>query len=430
MNLPDLARARQVWLTPPRLVVGGLLASAVGAFAALMCVGFDTGKLLTVWVLLLQNAILFFYGVPAAVNDFVEEHRNNTWDMLRLTPLTAAEIVLGRLAASTSYAVFLAAALAPWALFAQTMPGAPGFTALAGLWAALALGFVAASATGIAAAGLAVRIQGGQVGSAGLAMGGLGFLASGYTQVLVVSKETVHLIVGPVPAALYFSAALGLWALWSSTAAVRLVGRLLSERQFPWALPAFLATLWGILAIWSPAGRGGEAWGALCITVPAVVALLSAFAEGEGEEDWRANYRLAERRRSREALVPGWAPAWLTVALLAGLTFAARPEADRIATMVVFFLARDLFLLGSLRASLKRNVEVAAMLVLGSLYILPVMYMGVTENIASLYWMVPMEAANAGFLANILPGALQALAAGGLFWGRVRMLRKDEKLLR
>ncbi|TBR18020.1 hypothetical protein EPO15_15675 [bacterium] len=429
MNLPDLRRARQVWLTPPRLVVGGVLATAVGACAALLCVGNDSGQLLTGWILTLQNMVLFFYGVPSAVNDFVEEHQNNTWDMLRLTPLTAAEMVLGRLLASTSYAVFLAAALAPWALFALPLPRAPGLLPLLAQWAAMGLGFAAASATGIAAAALAARIQAGRVGNAGLAMGGLGFIASGYTQVLAVSTGTVPLVVGPVPAFLYFAAALGLWTAWSASAAVRLVGRLLSEPQSRWALPGFLATLWAYLALWVPGGRTAEAWECLCITVPAVVTLLASFAEGEGPEEWRTGLRLAAKKRSWRPLVPGWAAPWLTVAGLAGLTLALRPELARIAALVAIFLARDLFVLGTLRVALRKNVEVAGMVVLGSLYILPVLTLASTSNIGALYWLVPMQSETAGFLANILPGALQALAAAGLFGWRVRTLGRSEKLL-
>jgi hypothetical protein len=294
----------------------------------------------------------------------------------------------------------------------------------------MALGFVAAASTGIAAAGLAARIQAGKVGNAGLAMGGLGFLAAGYTQVLAVSPESVRLVTGPVSGFLWCSLALGLWALWGMLGAVRMVGRLLSESQRPWALPAFQATLWGYLALWAPPSSSPEALGCLCITAPAVVGLLASFAEGEGPEDWRASLRNSERRRTWVALVPGWGPTWLTVALLALLTAAFRPEAARIAALASIFLARDLFLLGTLRAAVRRNVEVAAMVLLGSLYILPVMWMVATERAGSLYWLVPMEAAKVGFLANVLPGALQALAAAALLGWRVRTLGRSEKLLR
>lgn len=430
MNLPDLARARQVWLTNPRLVVGGTLATAVAALLALASIGSDSGRTLTLWILLLQNIVLFFYGVPAAVNDFVEEHRNNTWDMLRLTPLTAAEIVFGRLAASTSYAVFLAAVLAPWALFAQNLQGAPGLLTLAAQWGAMTLGFAATAATGIAAAALAARIQAGRVGNAGLAMGGLGFLASGYTQFMAISNETVPLLFGPVPGFAYFSLALAAGAFWGATAAVRLVGRLLSERQAPWGLPAFMATVWALLALWVPGGRGAEIWDSLCITVPAVIAVLAAFAEGEGSEDWRANLRLAERRRSWLPLLPTWAPQLATVALLAALTLVVRPEAARMAGMSVFFLARDLSILGALRLAVRRNVEALAMALLGGGYILPMIYFAATDGRSSIHWVIPMEAPALGVAANAAPGALQALAAAALLAWAVRRTKKEPGLLR
>jgi hypothetical protein len=261
-------------------------------------------------------------------------------------------------------------------------------------------------------------------------MGGLGFIAAGYTQVLATSLESVTLAVGTVPGFLYFLLALGLWAAWGSVGAVRTVGRLLSERQKPWALPAFLATVWGYLALWEPAGRSPEAWSTLCITLPAVLSLLSSFAEGEGPEEWRTNFRLAGRERSLAPLLPGWAAPLSTVALLAGLTFAHRPEAGRIAAMAVFFLARDLCLLAALRVALRRNVEVAAAVLLGGLYILPVLYMGADGRIDSLFWLVPMEAARLSGLANVVPGALQAAVAASVLWLSVRKARRGTELLR
>lgn len=431
MNLPDLMRARGSWLTPQRLLVGGVVATAVGAFAALMSVGAKAGGLLSVWVLLLQSFILFFYGVPAAVNDFVEEHRNNTWDMLRLTPLTGFEMVVGRLVASTSYAVFLAAALAPWALFAQSLDAtAPGYAWLAALWATLAIGFAASATLGMAAAALAARVQKGRVGYAGMAIGGLGILVTDYTMTMYSSAKTVNLLVGTVSAFTALSALLAFAAIWGAVGAVRTMGRLLSERQTPWALPALMTSLWGILALWVPAGRGSEVQSALCITAPALVAVLASFAEGEGREDWKANHRLATRRRDWGALAPKWSSAWLTVALLAGLTSAFRPESARIAAMVVCFLARDLFLIGILRTVLRRNVEAAAVTLLGALYILPILFAVSLDQVGSLHWMVPMEAAKTGFLANILPSVAHATAAGALFWARVRGIKKEGTLLR
>lgn len=435
MNLPDLLRARRTWLTPARLIIGGILGTALGAGAALLSVGPDAGRSLTVWVLLLQSVVLFFYGVPAAVNDFVEEHRNNTWDMLRLTPLTAAELVLGRILASTSYAVYLAAVVAPWAVFAQGLDSAPGYLTLFALWAALLLGFVAASTTGVAAAALAARLQGGKVGNTGLAMGGLTFLVSGSVQTLAFSTrdETVTLIVGSVPMYLWATLGLGLWAAWAWAASVRMVGRLLSERQTEWALPAFLVTLWAYLGLWLPkTGASGPdfALGTVCLTAPAVVALMASLAEGEDAEDWKTKLRAAAKRRSLGPLVPGWGAAWLTVAALAGLTAAARPETTRIAILVSVFLARDLMLLSTLRAFMKRNFETAAVAVLGSVYILPVIYLTAVRDLGALYYLVPMESDKVGALANIMPGAAQALAAAILFWGMVRRLRRDDRLLR
>lgn len=435
MNLPDLLRARRTWLTPSRLIIGGILGTALAAGAALLSIGPDAGRSLTVWVLLLQSVVLFFYGVPAAVNDFVEEHRNNTWDMLRLTPLTAAELVLGRILASTSYAVYLAAVVAPWAVFAQGLDSAPGYLTLFALWVALLLGFVAASTTGVAAAALATRLQGGKVGNTGLAMGGLTFLVSGLVQTLAFSprEETVTLIVGTVPAYLWATLGLALWAAWASAASVRMVGRLLSERQTDWALPAFLVTLWAYFGIWLPqTGASGPdfALGTVCLTAPAVVALMASFAEGEDAEDWKTKLRAAEKRRSLAPLVPGWGAAWLTVTVLAALTAAARPETARIAVLVSVFLARDLMLLSTLRALLKRNVETAAVAVLGTVYILPVIYLTAVRDLGALYYLVPMESDKVGALANIMPGAAQALAAAILFWGMVRRLRREDRLLR
>lgn len=435
MNLPDLSRARQTTLTTPRLVIGGVLATALGAGAALMSIGPDAGRSLTTWVLLLQSLVLFFYGVPAAVNDFVEEHQNNTWDMLRLTPLTAAEMVVGRLLASTSYAVYLALVIAPWAFFAQGLDTAPGAATLVAQWASMGLGFVAASATGVAAAALASRIQGGKVGNAGLAMGGLGFCIAGYSQVIAVgaNPETIRLLIGDVPVVYWAICGLALWAAWGVTAAVRTVGRLLSERPSAATLPLFLTSLWAYLGLWRPGtGSSGPeiAMGAFCVTAPAVVALLASFAEGEDAEEWKAKLRAAQKGGAWSPLVPGWASAWLTVTLLAAVTAVARPEAARICVLVSAFLARDLMLMAGLRAALKKNVEVAGAVLLGCLYILPVIYLTAAGNSGALYWLVPMEAAKAGFLANVLPGAAQALAALALLWGRVRNLRREDRLLR
>lgn len=431
MNLPDLARARQVWLTRPRLLAGGVLAAAVGSAAALFNVGDDAGRYLTSWVLVLQGAVLFFYGVPAAVNDFVEEHRNNTWDMLRLTPLTAAEIVVGRLLASTSYAVYLALCLAPWALFAQTLQDAPAPGLLAAQWAALALAFVGAAGTGVAAAALAARIQAGRVGNTGLAMGGLGALAAGWTLGMLASKETVPLVFGAVHAGTWMSALLVLWAGWSVAAASRLVDRLLSERPRPLFFPAFLVTVWAFLLLWAPAGghtRFAEmASAAACVTVPAVVALLSAFAEGEGEEQWRANLRLAKRRRDWSAALPGWAPAWLTVAALAAVTAALRPDTTRIAVMTVCFLARDFFLLAALRTAFRKGVEVAAMALMGGLYLLPLFYGLAAGDVGSLFMFLPTVSETAGFAENVLPGVLQAGLAGLLLFEGVRRSARADR---
>lgn len=355
--------------------------------------------------------------------------------MLRLTPLTAFEMVVGRLLASTAYAVYLAVVLAPWAFFAQGLDMAPGTATLLAQWASMVLGFVAASATGVAAAALAARIQGGKVGNAGLAMGGLGFCIAGYSQVIAVGArpETIRLLIGDVPAVYWAICGLGLWAAWGVTAAVRTVGRLLSERQSSTTLPLFLASLWAYLGMWLPGtGSSGPelAMSAFCVTAPAVVALLASFAEGEDAEEWKAKLRAAEKRGSLSPLVPGWATPLLTVTLLAALTAAARPEAARICVLVSAFLARDLMLMAGLRAGLKKNVEVVGAVVLGCLYILPIVYLTAVGNSGALYWLVPMESTKVGSLANVLPGAAQALAALALFWGRVRTLRREDRLIR
>jgi hypothetical protein len=432
MNLPDLARARQVWLTPPRLVVGGVLATALGSAAALFSVGHNPGQLLTAWVLLMQGAVLFFYGVPAAVNDFVEEHRNNTWDMLRLTPLTAAEIVVGRLTASTSYAAYLALCLAPWALFAQTLEGAPSPTRLAAQWAALALTFVGASATGVAAAALAARLQAGRVGNTGLAMGGLGAVTASWTLGMLASSDKIELVFGTVPLGLWLTALLVLWSGWSLAAAARLVDRLLSERPRPAFFPAFLASVWAFLVLWVPGGhtRYAElASAAACLSIPAVLALLSAFTEGEGAEQWRANLRLAKRRRDWTAALPGWAWPWLTVAALAAVTAALRPETSRIALMTACFLARDFLLLGALRTVMRKGVEVAGIALMGALYLLPLFYGLATGEAGAvfLFMFLPTGSQTAGFAANVLPGFLQLVLAGLLFYNGVRRAARTER---
>lgn len=401
---------RTAWLTRPRLVIGAVAATAVAAGAAMYTGPYRPGRDLHTWILVLQGLVLFFYGIPALVADFTEEHQRNTWDLLRLTPLEADEIVLGKLLASTSYAVFLAAVLAPWALVSETLSGAPGFAALGLSWAWMAMSFVGTALTSVAAAAVAARLQGGRLGVAGLALGGLGFFAASLGWTTVQEGSTVALLGAELPAAAWLLVTGALWVFWGAVGAVRQLGRLLSERRLPWALPVFLLTLWVYLNAVIPHNARWQFLdvGSVSVTFPALAALLAALV---GREDFR--------KRS----LPDWVPAWATVAGLCVLTAFLRPSTARIAFMVPLFLGRDLLLLARLRMSRLRSPETAAFALLGLLYLAPLCYLLATTSVAGMFWFLPVEVEDVRALANIGPAALHAAVAGALFWSGLGGLR-------
>ena len=114
----------------------------------------------------------------------------------------------------------------------------------------MALTFVATSATGLAAAALAARIQAGRVGMTGLAMGALGSTVCGWTiGTLWQFHDKANLIFGTVPLGLCLLTFTALWAGWGVVAATQLLGRLLSERPRPFVFPAFLTTVWAFTAL-------------------------------------------------------------------------------------------------------------------------------------------------------------------------------------
>ncbi len=410
MNLPDLRRIRAVWLTDTRLVIGAVAATAAGAAAAASAGHYNPGRDMHGWVLVMQSAALFLYGIPALLSDFSEEHQKNTWDLLRLTPLEASEIVLSKTLASTSFAVFLAAVLAPWAFFAQGLHGAPGILALGLSWVWMAVSFAGTALTAVAAAAVAARLQGGRFGVAGLALGGLGCLVSclGWASIQE-GGSTVSIFGHALPSAWWLLATGCLWVFWGAVGAVRQVGRLLSERPAPLALPAFLATLWVYLNAVLPGRNRIEfiAAGTMCITFPALAALLAAMTEGGVPE------------RSRPRVQP-WAASWATVAVLSGLTALLQPADRRVAVMVPLFLARDLFLLARLRLSRVRNPEAVAFALLGALYLVPIGFVLFTQDVSRMYWFLPMEAPDTGLTTNVAPALLNVAAAAALFWSGLK----------
>jgi hypothetical protein len=213
-----------------------------------------------------------------------------------------------------------------------------------------------------------------------------------------------------LPAAVWLLGTGVLWVFWGAVGAVRQLGRLLSERLLPWALPFFLGTLWVYLNAVIP--RNGR-WqfldvGTVSITFPALAALLAALV---GREDFR--------RRN----LPDSVPAWLTVAGLCALTAVLRPETARIAFMVPLFLGRDLLLLARLRMSRLRSPETAAFALLGLLYVAPLCYLLATTEVSGMFWFLPVEVEQARALANIAPAALHAAVAGVLFWSGLKSLR-------
>ncbi|MBI2362467.1 MAG: hypothetical protein HYV15_03680, partial [Elusimicrobia bacterium] len=174
MNLPELRRARKEWLTRPRLLLGAMGSVGLAWLLSANASSHNPGSEITWEILIIQHLILFFYGISSLINDFIDEHRRNSWDLLALTPLSASEVVFGKLAASTSYAVYLALVLAPWALWAQMLPGAKGFAHLFLQWAWLGTTFLASAFLSLAAAAATARLQGGKLGIGGAALGALG----------------------------------------------------------------------------------------------------------------------------------------------------------------------------------------------------------------------------------------------------------------
>ncbi|MBI5596413.1 MAG: hypothetical protein HY928_10030 [Elusimicrobia bacterium] len=398
MNLPELRRARKEWLTNPRLLIGTIGASAVLAVFAGNLGKYNAGSQLTGSVIYCQFVVLFFYGIPCLVADFVEEHQKKTWDLLALTPLSASEIVLGKLVAATSYAVFLAAVMAPWALYAQSLPGAGGVLNLTLNWAWMGVAFVGTAFLSLAAAAATARLQEGRIGIGGLALGGLGFLGALFGQTVVGTSRNPQ-VLGP---ALLLCSGLW-WTAWAAVAALRQVGRLLSERPASWVFPGFLAALWTYALLFAPLFAVTKLSIGLyvCATVPAVAALMGALLDRDTPSD--------------AGRVPSWAWSLLTVAGLCAATGLMVPDARRIALMAPLFLTRDLLLLARIRRSRVKNAETVAIGLIGLLYLAPAAYFAAARDGVGLHWVVPMVDPAMGWASNCLPALAHALGAALLF---------------
>src|SRR5262249_2263466 len=132
LDNPELARHVRADLRPARTTSTGLVVLLLCGLVALWCwtardVVEDAARLTYAWLLGAQFVVLGFWCASAGGQAITRERELRTWDFVRTTRLTPAELLVGKLLGAPILAYYALACSLPVALGAGLLAGySPG----------------------------------------------------------------------------------------------------------------------------------------------------------------------------------------------------------------------------------------------------------------------------------------------------------------
>lgn len=423
LALPEIRRRWDAECTPARLGIGVVTAFVVGASVFSLTLQLGADKFDCYWVCLHAAMILLLgYGTIRVAGSVGEERRQGTWDLMRLTPLSALEISLGKFLGAPLYAMILAAALVPWlALSAHGSPEAGSVHGLPVLVEFACMTFGAWSLALMVSA-LADERLGNNEGTRFVLMILIIPLVS-----MTLSRVTRNVYVRGEPPMVqlqtfaYYGWTVSSWAFdslswlafgaWAFEAARWRIAVDKLEPLASWRISAFILFLVAYFL-------GLPSIGIQTVIVfPYIAFLLSSLAEPWTAGQWRLWLSKSDVDRLTQA--PVWMRGAATFALAAAaFSFIPYNPADpsgvaarRFPLLLCFFALRDIFFLQWCRLKVRKSPEIVAVVYIALAYGLPAMITGVSRAGEFNFLFSAMTKNDLGFFLNVLPGLAQAALA-------------------
>lgn len=400
------------------------------------------------WIFYLM---VFLWGSRRAASAVAEEVNGGTWTGQRLSALSPAALVLGKLFGATAYVWFGGLIGLGLQAFGWLSLGLPPGPLLLDLAQRLASGvFLHAVAIALTLVLLNKRRLVGRLGTtlpqvlallAGLALVGLFTRYALFASSLLSVEVLWYGARWDTPGFLAVSSLA--FALWALLACLRLMATQLQRQLLPWAWPAF--TLFCVLYVAGLGGESGlEAWFAGPFAAPFGVALgcfyLALFADRNEPLRYRqlgAAWAAGERRRAL-ALLPWWLVGWpvlLGVVLwqaggtpaelgiwgdLAEDLAVARPEPLAASLAVAAFALRDAAFVLFINAGRVQRGDLTALIYLLVLYGPGMALLGGMSAWTAIGLLAPVPLGDSW--VGLLSALTQAALLGFLTWRRWRAL--------
>ena len=405
---PEIDRYWSTEMKPARLTVGATTALGIGfcLFAAAHA-GSDPGSALFWSSFGLQSLILLGYGTSRTTGCIMTERADRTWDLQRLTPMSSAEFVGGKLFGAPLFAYFLALCLLPWTLIGAGMARTGEAGNLFWCYALLSsAAFLSLSAGLMVSAYADKAVLGGSPATAAALMGFMGLQAATFFISAIRKSEVLT----------YFGAAVNLktmallsmtaFGFWTLAAARWRIGKDLLEGRRYWRLPAFL----GFLTVYQLGFN--QSAPALALALPCFFCYFVAVLNSETLEHWK-RWSLAEGMDWWNEM-PGWISASGSCLILAAaVALGARSPAEsglpdvRYPFSQLCFILRDVAFLQWCRFTRSRRPEIMAIVFIALAYMLPGMLLAAFrahKEFASWFYPLPRW-------PSVASGAAQAALA-------------------
>lgn len=416
IRFPEVYRCAMAEAKPAKLVMAGATSVLAGGCVLAAAAGSkDLGTALWQYAFHAQALILLVYGMSKCTASIMTERLQRTWDLQRLTPLTAWDIAAGKLLGAPIFAFFLAAVALPWAFAGFVLSGEVSLAKVLGDYILLACVALLGLSVGVLVSAYSDTQLGGA--SSGTAGGLLGLML--FNMFIVAEQVSVSTSSRPIPfyglslgQASFYAASSAVFGAWALAAAKWRIGRELMEPGRCWRLPAFLFFL-----IAYELGFGPKSPYAIFF-LPCATVYFAAVLTPAPLDLWRKwlDQQTPQGRLDRAPVwLQGAAACLLAALLLQGLwprldTVSGVGE-DRFPLLLAVFMIRDLSFLQWCRFTATRRPEVMAMVYLALAYVLPGMVALAFRGQIGQHWFSPIPKGDISMAANLLPGLVQAAAA-------------------
>jgi hypothetical protein len=407
-SLPEIEKCWMTEMRPSKLYLGAatILVMTVCLWAA-GSAGTDGGEFLFQCAFGLQVALILGYGTSKTTASVMVERAERTWDLQRLTPLSARQLAFGKLLGAPIYAYYLALMLVPAVLIGACTAHSPVIAALPMRYLILfCSGFLWLSLGLLVSAYSDQSVAGASSGTAGALMG---FLGLQLTIAMSIEHQDPLSFYGlSLDRRFFLAISAFLFGVWALLAAQWRIGKdLLEPRRF-WRIPAFLAFVFFYQTGFND--RSAH----LAMILPIYFSYFAGILNSERGEHWKK--WLASSGSGFWDRTPAWISASAACVVLAGLaTLVPSPPKEqwlmpigRYPLIGCAFAIRDLAFLQLCRFSKSKNPEVMALVFIALAYFLPAIVMGPFNSKLLVPFFLPLPVSEHSAIGNLLPGAIEA----------------------